>query len=140
MARLRGVRFAGLAEDDRSARGLAATPSGGLAMREGTAAVRQSIMMLLATIPGERVMRPDYGCPLHRVVFLPNDATTAGLAIHYVRSAIIRFEPRVEIVRLDAGPEPDASYRLKVELDYRVRANLVTDRIELGVDLGGGGG
>jgi phage baseplate assembly protein W len=140
MARVRGVRFAGLAEDDPSGLGLSATPSGGLAMREGTAVVRQSLMMLLATIPGERVMRPDYGCPLHRVVFLPNDATTAGLAIHYVRSAIIRFEPRVEILRLDAGPEPDAPHRLKVELDYRVRANLQTDRIELGVDLAGGAG
>ena len=53
-------------------------------MIAGDAAIRQSIILLLTTTPGERVMRPDYGCPLHRLMFQPNDATTAGLAIHYV--------------------------------------------------------
>ena len=53
-------------------------------------AVRQSILMLLSTRPGERVMPPDYGCPIHRLVFSPNDATTAGLAIHYVRHSLLR--------------------------------------------------
>src|ERR1700709_1544794 len=81
-------------------------PAGGIALARDDEAVRQSIMMLLATIPGERVMRPEYGCPLHRVVFDPNDDTTAGLAIHYVRQAILRFEPRIEILRLDAGAQP----------------------------------
>jgi hypothetical protein len=51
------------------------------------AAVRQSILLLLTTVPGERVMRPDYGCDLQKLVFSPNDATTHGLAIHYVRRA-----------------------------------------------------
>ena len=43
-------------------------------------------------------MRPDYGCELHRLVFSPNDDTTAGLAIHYVRRALERWEPRVEVL------------------------------------------
>lgn len=137
MAALRGFRFGGFG--DGMELGLAVTPSGGLAMRSGAAVVRQSIMMLLSTVPGERVMRPDYGCPLHRIVFMPNDATTAGLAIHYVRSAVIRFEPRAEIIRLDAGPfERGASHILRVDLDYRVRSTLEPARIELSVDLSGG--
>ena len=53
---------------------------GRLAMVEGNAAVRQAIQMLLSTAPGERVMRPGYGCDLQRLVFAPNDDTTAGLA------------------------------------------------------------
>ena len=139
MAEIRGIRFEGLSQPH--AVGLATTPSGGVAMLTGTAVVRQSLMMLLSTIPGERVMRPDYGCPLHRIVFLPNDATTAGLAIHYVRSAIIRFEPRAEILHLDAGRVGQAApHILLVELDYRVRSTLETDRIELSVDLEGGAG
>ena len=59
--------------------GLRLTPAGGVKMLEGDAAIRQSIVVLLSTMPGERVMRPEYGCPLHRLMFAPNDATTAGL-------------------------------------------------------------
>ena len=42
--------------------------------------IRQAILLLFSTRPGERVMRPDYGCDIHRLVFSPNDDTTAGLA------------------------------------------------------------
>lgn len=134
MGKIRGIAFAGLGEG--APRGLSTTPSGALATVSGAAAVRQSIMMLLSTLPGERVMRPDFGCPLHRIVFLPNDDTTAGLAIHYVRDAILRFEPRAEILHLDAGPE--APQVLRIDLEYRVRSTLDRDRISLSVDLAGG--
>jgi Bacteriophage baseplate protein W len=127
--------------------GLEVKPSGGVLMIEGDRVVRQAIMMLLSTTPGERVMRPDYGCPLNRLVFEPNDATTAGLAIHYVRQALIRWEPRIEILRLDAGSQRDGSPAafddhgnfLHVRLDYRIRASRRLDQIAMTVDLMGGG-
>ncbi len=115
--------------------GLQFLPSCGTAMVEGAGAVRQSILLLLSTRPGERVMRPDYGCDLHRLVFEPNDATTAGLAIHYVRTALARWEPRVDILRLDADAAMDEPSRLDIVLDYRVRIALVTDRIVFPVHL-----
>ena len=115
--------------------GLRFLPTCGIDMVEGAAAVRQSIILLLSTRPGERVMRPDYGCDLHRLVFEPNDATTAGLAIHYVRRALTRWEPRVEILHLDAGPHPDDAGRLDIALDYRVRAVRLTDRVVFPVTL-----
>src|SRR5262245_66442213 len=62
--------------------GLQSSPTGALATVEDEASVRQSILLLLSTAPGERVMRPDYGCDLRRLLFEPNDDTTAGLAIH----------------------------------------------------------
>jgi uncharacterized protein len=125
--------------------GPAVTPSGGVRMVEDDAAVRQAIILLLSTVPGERVMRPDYGCPLHRLVFSPNDATAAGLAIHYVRSALLRWEPRIEILRLDAGRSPDLSSggadddgtHLYIRLDYRVRATQRPSRLSLSVGLQG---
>ena len=112
-------------------------------MVEGDRTVRQAIMMLLSTSPGERVMRPDYGCALNRLVFEPNDATTAGLAIHYVRQALIRWEPRVEILRLDANSSrtsaaADGGNFLYLHLQYRVRASRREDQISMGVDLAGG--
>ena len=91
--------------------------------------------MLLATSPGERVMRPEYGCLLHRVIFSPNDDTTAGLAIHYVRSAIDRWEPRIEILNLDARRDPDSEGRLEVVLEYRVRASQDVRNLRVPVQL-----
>ncbi|HEY4025271.1 MAG TPA: GPW/gp25 family protein [Candidatus Dormibacteraeota bacterium] len=117
--------------------GLGVTAQGGLASVEGEESVRQAILLLLTTTPGERVMRPEYGCDLHRLAFAPNDATTAGLAIHFVRRAIERFEPRVEVSRVDAGADPDDPARLDIWLEYRVRSTQRTDAITLSVDLGG---
>jgi phage baseplate assembly protein W len=136
---LRGLLFAGL-EADAAPEGPVATAAGRLATVEGDAAIRQSLLLLLSTIPGERVMRPDYGCPLHRLVFSPADATTAGLAIHYVRQAIRRFEPRVEILALSAAPGQAAATAqlLAIRLDYRVRATQRAGRLDLALDLSGG--
>jgi phage baseplate assembly protein W len=108
-------------------------------MIEGQLSVRQAILMLLATRPGERVMRPHYGCNLHRLVFSPNDDTTAGLAIHYVRQVIERWEPRVEVIRLDAT-RPDnrtSPGTLEIYLEYKLRATLQTERLTYSFDLTG---
>ncbi|GAB3271146.1 hypothetical protein GCM10027426_05970 [Microbacterium lacusdiani] len=103
----------------------------------GADAVRQSLILLLSTVPGERVMRPDYGCELARLVFWPNDDTTAGLAIHYVRRAVERFEPRVVVLGLDAGAAPDAPDRLQVVLDYHPRLGGPADRLVASIPLQG---
>ena len=118
--------------------GLRVSPSGGISMVQEEASVRQAILLLLSTVPGERVMRPDYGCELHRLVFAPNDDTTAGLAIHYVRRALERWEPRIDILALDANRGPDEPFRLDISLEYRVRTTQRTGRLLFGLDLVGG--
>jgi len=127
------------AEDAGKSDGLRVSNRGGVDMVEGTASVRQALMMLLATRPGERVMRPHYGCHLHRLVFSPNDDTTAGIAIHYVRQAIERWEPRIEVIHLDAARSEDngSSGLLEITLEYRVRATLQTERLAYAFDLMG---
>ena len=132
----RAVRFAepGLVAIGRPG-GLVTGATGRLDMVEGDAAVRQAILMLLTTRIGERVMRPTYGSLLHRLIFSPNDATTAGLAIHYVRQALTRWEPRVEILAIDAGPDPVNGERLVVELRYRVRATQAIGELRVPVPL-----
>ena len=105
-ARYRAWRFVHPDFDiDQSAVGLRISNTGAIEMVEAGASVRQAILLLLSTRPGERVMRPTYGCDLHRLVFSPNDDTTAGLAIHYVRQALDLWEPRIDVIRLDAGRE-----------------------------------
>ena len=133
-------------EGDDGAAGLAIGPRGEIAMVEDEASVRQAILLLLSTSPGERVMRPTYGCELHELVFAGNHQTTAGLAIHYVRRAVEKWEPRVEIERLDAGPwggDPsDQSATqpgmLQITLEYRVRSTGRSGRIVHGLKLESG--
>jgi len=115
--------------------GLRFTPAGGIEMVEREASVRQAIFLLLTTRPGERVMRPDYGCEIHLLIFSPNDDTTAGLAIYYVRRANDRWEPRIEITHLDAQRDPDDASRLNVILEYRVRATQQLQAMTLPINL-----
>src|SRR6266496_5211507 len=115
--------------------GLGTSPTGGIDMVDDQASVRQAILLLLSTIPGERVMRPDYGCDLHRLIFSPNDNTTAGLAIHYVRQALDRWEPRIQVNFLDAEPNPDQAGRLDIVLEYRLRRAERTDQLSFSINL-----
>jgi uncharacterized protein len=117
--------------------GLRVAPAGRLAVVDGHASVRQAILLLLSTAPGERVMRPEYGCDLDKLMFAPNDDTTAGLAIHYVRRALERWEPRIDIVRLDAGQSAEYPERLEIALEYRVRATQLAERLAFQVSLAG---
>ena len=120
---------------DPTVNGLAISAHGGVALVSGEMAIRQSVLMLLATIPGERVMRPDYGCDLHRLIFSPADDTTAGLAIHHVRQALERWEPRIELLDVDARLVADDPTRLDLIVDYRVIADGSQGRIVAGLAL-----
>jgi phage baseplate assembly protein W len=86
--------------------------------------VRQSLWLILATAPGERPMRPRFGCGVHDLVFEPNTAALRGMVQARVREAITRLEPRVDLldVRVEA-PAPDERNRLLIEVDYRLRVN-----------------
>ncbi|NLD91187.1 MAG: GPW/gp25 family protein [Fibrobacter sp.] len=111
------------------------TSSGGIAMVDGNASVRQSILMLLSVNPGERVMYPDYGCNLRRLVFSENDETTAGLAIHYIREAIHKWEKRVHLIRLDAEANKTHLSQLDITIEYRCIGSIETETLEYSIDL-----
>lgn len=117
--------------------GLNMAPTGGIETVSESASVRQAVLLLLSTIPGERVMRPNYGCDLYRLIFSPNDNTTAGLAIHYVGQAIRRWEPRIEIESLDAVPNREDAARLDIILVYRLRAKQRVETLSFSVNLAG---
>jgi len=123
--------------DERDPPGLRVTAQGKIAMVEDADAVGQSIRMLLSTMPGERVMLPEYGCDLYRLAFEPNDQATAGLAIHYVRQAVERWEPRAEILHLDASSDPDFPERLQIDLHYRLRISLQEGQVTYSFSLAG---
>ncbi len=119
--------------------GLVVGHTGRLELVGGADAVRQALLLLLSTTPGERVMRPDYGCELLSLAFAPNDGTTAGLAIHYVRKAVERFEPRARVLGIDAGPNSDDPSRLDVTLDYSPGPGGPSRRLTIGLPMADGG-
>ena len=84
--------------------------------------IRQSIHIILGTAPGQRIMRSEFGCRIHELVFAPNNNTTAGLASRYVNEALGRWEPRIDVQRVDVNPDPDEPARLVINVEYRVKA------------------
>ncbi len=88
--------------------------------------IRQSIRIILETARGERVMRPDFGCGIHDYVFAAINASTINTIRQAVREALIRWEPRIEVLRVaiadDQGGSDVSRGILAVNIDYRVRA------------------
>ena len=85
--------------------------------------VEEAMMMILLTPVGQRVMRPDFGCRIHELVFAPNDASTEGLAIYYVEEALARWEPRISLREVTASSDPASPERLLVRIDYEIKAS-----------------
>lgn len=79
-----------------------------LGYEEGAEKVRQAIWIILDTEPGERVMRPTFGCGLRRYLMKPNSAATRALIRQDVAEALGRLEPRIDLqsVLVDEGDDP----------------------------------
>jgi phage baseplate assembly protein W len=96
---------------------------GGIALTNERNELDQSILIILGTSPGQRVMRPTFGCRLHELVFAPNNSYTAAQARRYVQEALGMWEPRINVTRIDVYPDPQATNRLMIEIAYEVKAN-----------------
>lgn len=94
---------------------------GGIALARGLDDVDQAIGIILSTAPGERPMRPEFGCRVHEHLFDVLDATTLGRMEVAIREALERWEPRVEIVDVAFDLGAQAQGRVDVLLGYRIR-------------------
>jgi uncharacterized protein len=83
--------------------------------------IRDSIWIILATSPGERVMRPDFGCRLHDLVFSVNDAAMNGQVTWEVHQALVRWEPRIDVLDVDVEARGRNEEALLITVHYRVR-------------------
>ncbi len=83
--------------------------------------IRQSILIILQTAKGERVMRPDFGCGIHDLVFTSLDSTTLQLIRSSVEDAMQQFEARIESLNVTVDEAASSEGMLLVELEYRVR-------------------
>jgi phage baseplate assembly protein W len=84
--------------------------------------ISQSIWTILGTSPGERMMRPDFGCGIHDMVFGLNNAATASAVAGAVRDALAVWEPRIDVLDVYAVPDPAHPSLLLIEINYQVRS------------------
>ena len=104
--------------------------TGEAALVEQAADVAESLRILMSTRPGERIMQPDYGCSLHDLVFETNSAETRSAAETAIRQAVLFYEPRITLHRVDVDLVDWLEGRMSVELSYSIdatnsRANMV---------------
>ena len=108
---------------------------GGVALSEYEENIRQNISIILGTQPGERQMLPKFGCRIHELLFAPNNGYAGQIAAEYVKDALRRWEPRIEVERVDAVPDHSGSIRVNVQ--YRIVSTGAIERLEQVVSSAG---
>jgi hypothetical protein len=99
------------------------TPNGSIGYAEGAESVEQAIQIILGTSPGERVMRPEFGCGIWELVMEANTAQLHGRVQTRVREALVRWEPRIDVLDVRVESPPEQRNVLFIRIDYRIRSN-----------------
>jgi Bacteriophage baseplate protein W len=92
--------------------------TGGIRLVSDETEIEQSIRLILSTAPGERPMRPEFGCAIHDYVFDPADARTAARMAFAVRESLRRWEPRIDVIDVRINRHPDAEEVLLLDIRY----------------------
>jgi phage baseplate assembly protein W len=103
--------------------------TGAIQLTEGAADLDRSLRVILATAPGERVMRPRFGCRIWELLFEPVTPNLLGLMAQAVRDAVAEWEPRVDVD--DVAVEQDAHEGSKVHIAIRYRVKATNDKRNL---------
>ena len=94
--------------------------TGSIALVTRDREIEESMRLIIGTAPGERPMRPEYGCAIHDYVFATIDADTAGRIASEVRASLVRWEPRIEVQGVDVSVDPKDQTRAYIDIRYSV--------------------
>jgi len=97
--------------------------TGSIALVSRERELEESIRIILETAPGERPMRPEFGCGIHDFVYAPADAETAGRLGYEVRAALARWEPRIEVNDVVVTIDTDDRSLLYIDVHYSLAAS-----------------
>jgi uncharacterized protein len=103
--------------------------SGSVAMSEYEANIRDCMTLIIGTKPGERQMLPEFGCRVHELLFAPNSPQTTAKVSEAVRVALIQWEPRIEVVGVDAWS--DATGSIRVQVNYTIRSTGSVEELNM---------
>jgi len=103
---------------------------GNIKMEGGEDNIERSVRLILGTAKGERVMRPEFGCDIHDQVFSALSPATLNRIEESVRSALVRWEPRIDVESVDATPDANNPNKVMVDIEYWIqrtnsRSNMV---------------
>jgi phage baseplate assembly protein W len=84
--------------------------------------IEQAIEIIINTPVGSRLMRPQFGCRIHEMLFAPINASTLATVAHYVEEALGYWEPRIDLIDVLVSPHPDMYSCILISIVYRIRA------------------
>lgn len=84
--------------------------------------IKESILIILGTAKGERIMHPDFGCGIYDYVFAHMDVSTIGLMKSSIETSLTTFEPRIEITNVDINKDAKDQSILIISIDYKIKA------------------
>lgn len=96
--------------------------NGGIALVSSEREIQEAIRVIVSTSPGERPMRPEFGCRIHEYVFSPADSSTANAIGAEVRDALQRWEPRIDVEDVLVSFDPADPTTLYIDIRYAIRA------------------
>jgi phage baseplate assembly protein W len=85
--------------------------------------IEESIRLILGTSPGERPMRPEFGCRIHEYLFSSADSETAGAIGREVRSALQRWEPRIDVADVNVTFDAREATLLYINVGYTIKSS-----------------
>lgn len=91
--------------------------------------IKQSIRIIIETAPGDRVMRPNFGCGIHELVFGAIDSTAIQRIRSTIEEALRRCEARIDLLGVSVRETPDQQGQLLIEVEYRVRRTNQTGNL-----------
>jgi phage baseplate assembly protein W len=101
---------------------LAVDHTGAIGLSEGVPDLDRSIEIVLMTAPGERLMRPQFGCRIWDLMFEPVNANLLGLISQAVRDALAQWEPRIEVQEVTPVQDAESSGLVQIRIVYRIRS------------------
>lgn len=95
---------------------------GNIRMSEHEDNIKEAILIILSTAKGERVMRPDFGCGIHDLVFAQINSAVFSLIRSSVTEALKKWEPRIDVIKVDISSEKADEGKLLVNIEYEIRS------------------
>ncbi|MFM2068780.1 MAG: hypothetical protein RLZZ584_3689 [Pseudomonadota bacterium] len=109
---------------------------GALAWQQGNRSIREVMLNILLTRPGERLMRPEFGAGIRNFIHQPNNETTRALIADATQRALARWEPRVAVEEVRVVPDAQRLSHIHIAIRYRVHSDGSRDSFDLAIELG----
>jgi phage baseplate assembly protein W len=114
--------------------------SDGVKMAEGAEDIRQSLSILFKTLPGERIMRQDFGCDLQQFMFANINTALLSDIETQINYSILRYEPRALVTSIDFEQNNRLSSQLRIQVTYQLSGSNIEQQWTGGLDLADGQG